>query len=325
MPPTQDPFSGLSEEELIQLLSGLGGATGGGLPGKTPANRLNYYQDLISTLGFDPVQQAGLGPDAGAPVQPDYQPSVNKQRYIYESDPLYKQIFDLVDKGASPTSAVSAAGIKDATQAKTAEKIATDYAASVVDELNAKQKYDQGVTKKAQAYTAPDGSKYKNAPLGGNDIYGTASEYDLLGQPGIQDLLATIGAQRGTAFTNAGPQHRTADATYTTPGSPESSGRPVLFDSINNGQPNTTNAMWRPDSKAAVPGTSKSGNGPERSWDAPALQDPKSFIGGNTVTDAAYRNAAAGRIDKSQKTQVRSDANTNAMRRILALRTILGG
>jgi hypothetical protein len=277
MPP-QDEFSGLTEEELIALLGSLGGVTNGGIPGKSAANKLNYYQDLISTLGFDPVQQAGIDV-ADQPPPEEYVPGVNKQRYIYESDPTYKQIFDLIDQGASPATAVSEADLKD-DQAKEAQKVATDYAGSVVDEMNSRQKFEtsQAAKQKKASYTAADGSKYKNAPLGGNDVFGTASEYDLLGQPSIDELAQQLGQTR-LAQTPGLRTHNTR-------------GGPV----------------------AVGAGTK-----------ATDTMVSKAYGNESGVTRAATRNAAADRITKAKNTQVRSDANTNAMRRILALRTVLGG
>lgn len=320
---------GLSTDELMQMLAQM---QGGNLPGKTPASQLNYYQDLVSTLGFDPVQQAGISP-TDAPVQPEYLAPINKQRAVYESDPVYKQIFDLVDQGNSPASAVSAAfrdaKISDGAQMKEAAKIAADYAMSNVDELNARNKFEaDNVTKRAN-YTQSDGSKYKNAPLGGSDINASASEYSLLGSPTIGDLESQLASVRGlkpqATFKDLGPQARSADAAFTTQAAkPAVSGRPIVADSVNGAQ-GVGNELIRMPSQKATPATVQTGDGPERSWEKPSMEYQGSFVGGNSSTDAAYRNALNARIEKSKTTQVRSDANTNAIRRVLALRKILEG
>ena len=104
----------------------------------------------------------------------------------------------------------------------------------------------------------------------------------------------------------------------------------MLYDNIN-GDPNASNAMWNPPSQPVtkeVAGKVTSGNGPERSWDAPSIKPTGRTLYGNGTSandTAAYRAAVRQRIGKAKNTQVRSDANTNAIMRALALRTVLGG
>jgi len=336
----QDPNQPPDIEELLQMLAAQGGY--GGLPGKTPASQLNYYQDMISSLGVDPIQQIGMS-DPQVPeqiTQPFVEP-INKTEFAYGKDPTYAKIFELVKAGNSPPAAVKAAGITDDTQAKEAKAIAEKYAGELADSLNAKQTYDAKTAtetaKYQQKYTAPDGSKYKNAPLGNGGVFDTASEYDLLVAPTVEEMMAQLSKNRQfaphTQMVDTGPQHRTADAGYLSgykPASAGQSGRPILYDNIN-GDPNTSNAMWNPPSQPVtkeVAGKVTSGNGPERSWDSPSIKPTGRTLYGNGTSandTAAYRAAVRQRIGKAKSTQVRSDANTNAIMRALALRTVLGG
>jgi hypothetical protein len=335
-------FGGLSEDELIAMLSQMGGY--GGMPGKTPANQLNYYQDMVSSLGFDPIQAMGtVDPEADAP--PEYVPSISKQRRVYGGNSTYVKMFDAIDANADPTSAVAAAGIKDPDEQKKAEAIAAAYAGEIVDEENSRQKFEQSNQKKAASYTAPDGSKYKNAPLGGpsSDIMASASEYDLMGAPDTQQLLEQLVQQkalkRSGSLIDLGPQSRSTPATYTTPGVRAGQSVTRQMGSTVDEAPPGVSSMEMEYAKSmqknsptyttkatkAVQPTSNSGNGPERSWEEPSLKQGKQYIGGSVERQAALRQNARGRIDKAKSTQVRSDANTNAMRRILTLRTIIGG
>ena len=291
-----DPYVPQDDDEILQMLMQYQGST---LPGNTAAQQMNYYQDLTSTLGFDPVQQAGLQEEQAPPEQP-YVPPVSKQRIAYGSNPLYVELFDRIDSGQDPITAyneVEKSHAKDITwtdtlgadtsDAKNISTAAKDYAFERASAFQGEQDFQQKqlATQQKQSYTQPDGSKYKNTPLGGNDIYGTASEFDLLGQPDVDVLLKQFATQnKGFApqvqMQNAGPQKR---------------------------YPKT------------------GGGGGERSYEQPQLQvTNRSYVGGTAQSDAAARQATKNRIKQSQATRVRSDANTNAMRRILALRTILG-
>lgn len=332
--PQTDPNGPPDIEQLIQMLASQGGY--GGLPGKKPSDQLNYYQDMVSTLGFDPVQQIGLG-DQPDPAEEQFTPKINKTEFTYGKDPTYAKIFELVKAGNSPAAAVTAAGIKDEVKAKEAATIAANYAGELADNLNAQQTFDAKSAKTKAKYTKPDGSKYKNAPLGGNGVYDSASEYDLMGAPTEAELMQQLASSRQFAphaqMQQNGPQHRTADPLQVqnfTPASAGQSGRPVPYDSVN-GDPNTSNAMWNPPSKAitkAKDSGTKAGNGGERSWDEPSLTPTGRTLYGNGTSandTAAYRAAVRQRMGKAKNTQVRSDANTNAMLRVLALRTVLGG
>lgn len=270
-------YSDLTEDELLQMLANYQGST---LPGKTPSQQLNYYQDLVSTLGFDPVQQSGIGWDEPAP-----QEEVSLQRTAYSSNPIFSEVFDRIDSGSDPISAYNEtrkAHEKDldweGEDAKTLSSAAKDYAFERAKSLQKAQ--SEGAT-----YTRPDGSKYKNAPLGGNNIFASASEYDLLGQPTVDDLVAEYGRSLAT------------------PRTPMQAGKKAI---------EAVGAGWD-----KVGGVLR-GKAPAK----PA--PPPTGLTGDKRTDDAMKMRLTEVIDKKKATQVRSDANVNAMRRILALRTVLG-
>jgi len=67
-------------------------------------------------------------------------------------------------------------------------KIVSDYATEKFDATQAASQTDE-------SFTLADGSKAKNIPLGGRDVYGRANEYDLWGAPSVAegaDVLAGI-------------------------------------------------------------------------------------------------------------------------------------
>lgn len=189
-----DPYQDMSDGDLIAMYAGMNPA----LFGADPAKRLNYYQDLSSSIGFDLAQLSGVtNPD---PVQQTYTPPINQTGAMYSSNPFYASIFQAIEDGADPITAATSArdqlgfnGTDDEFNNQVVT-IATNYAA---DKVKAQQsQLDWQSTQRADGgWTMPDGSKYKQSPLGGNDINATASEYELLGAPSVDALLAEYGTK----------------------------------------------------------------------------------------------------------------------------------
>lgn len=249
--------SGQSENDFINMLFGAG-AGGAQMPGKTAAQRLAYLKSFESLLGVPMTALAGQA-GQGSSVAPP--PFVSQQRAIYGDNPMYKNVFDAIDNHVDPDTALKMAGVKpvaDDPNSAVVRQAAVDYATEKV-------RYNQDLQKQQTAtFTKPDGSKYKNAPLGGTDIFGTASEFDLMGAPTEQTLVdqyvKSLGTKRqtGTKTTmNVGPH-------------------------------------------------------------GPAVGTP------SKAQRSLATRVANHRITQAKGTQVRSDANANLMRRILAAKTLLG-
>lgn len=181
--------SGQSEDDFINMLYNAG-ASGGQMPGKTAAARLSYLKSVEGLLGVPLTAlagQAGVSQETPLPFQ-------SQQRAIYGYNPMYNDIFDAIDNNADPDSALLTAQVKseadDPTGYANAYRAAVDYATEKV-------KYNQSIQQSQGSYTAPDGSKYKNAPLGGTDIYGMADEYDLMGAPDEAAMIDLYAKSKG--------------------------------------------------------------------------------------------------------------------------------
>lgn len=307
------PYADLSEDELIQMLAGYQGST---LPGKTPAAQLNYYQDLVSTLGFDPVQQTGLG--WGEEEQAS-RPKTSLQRTAYGANPIYKEVFDRIDSGMDPTTAYE--------ETKAAHDKELDWDANGKDIASAAKDYaferakniqtEEETAAAGQSYTRPDGSKYKNAPLGGNGIFETASEYDLLGAPTVDDLVSQYAqSRRKTTPGQGGPGSSIADVFK------------HQAEIVNGPDDVAFNKDFGIRGTAGDPRKQGPTSDPtmgRRSKNAGRQQAIDAGYTGDKITDNVTKMKLTETLNKKKGTQVRSDANTNAMRRILALRTVLGG
>jgi hypothetical protein len=94
-----------SEDEIIQGAYGLA-ASGSNVYGKTPANKLNYLQDVASSLGVPLMELFGAPPDYGpAPTMAD-----NPAFKVYGSNPVFAKAFELMDtQGMDPRRAYEAA------------------------------------------------------------------------------------------------------------------------------------------------------------------------------------------------------------------------
>jgi hypothetical protein len=81
-----------SEAEIIERAYGLA-SSGSNVSGKTSANKLNYLQDVASSLGVPLTELFGAPPDYGpAPTMGD-----NPVDRIYGRNPVFGTAFDLID------------------------------------------------------------------------------------------------------------------------------------------------------------------------------------------------------------------------------------
>ena len=309
---SNDPYSPYQsdDDDLMNMFLqyGLQGETNS-MPGDTMQQKLNYYQDIVSTLGVDPIQQAGLGQEA----QPQWVEPTSKARQVYGSNEAYSNMFDLIDQGYDPDTALSMTS--EAAKAGQFESVknwddspesltklsdrANQYA---FEKAGADQDRQMFEAKNAPSYTQADGSKYKNAPLGGNDIYATASEYDLLGAPDVDSVLSQYAKERGSA------------------------------DFYGKSQPNKPVPVSKGDGRGATapkgagdwgytdPVANKSSDSKRKAIAAPKQK----LVSGDKITDNNARLQVQKRIDATKGNQVRSDANKNAMMRLMAFRTMIG-
>lgn len=292
-----DPFTDMGEDDLIAMYAGMNPQ----LYGENPAKRLNYYQDLAQTLGFDLVQLAGV--DNPAQQVPQWQEPINQTAQMYGSDPFFASIFQAIENGADPISATRAArdqlgmpeGMTQDDFNQTILPIATQYAGERVKTQQARMDWERENADKIGGWTAPDGSKYKQSPMGGNDIRATASEFDLIGAPSVEDLISQYAKDRN-------PANRI---------------RPGAGVSASGGDFQARGAGWSLPAQAAGATQPRSATKPKGNFSSNPLVEKYAM--------QEAKGDAQRYIDKTKNTRVRSDANINAMRRITALAGLLQG
>lgn len=298
--PYYDPYQDMGEGDMMAMYAQMNPQ----LFGSDPAKRLNYYQDLMSTLGTDLVQTAGVT----NPAAEQYAEPMNQTGAIYGSDPFYASIFQAIEDGADPISAAKAArdqvGFKGTPEEFNQQvvSVATQYAGERVQNQQARAQWE---AENGGGWSMPDGSKYKQTPLGGNDVRATASEYDLLGAPDAESLFNQYASAR-----MAKPK-MTPGAGISASAGPAASG----------------GFGWTAGTAAPAPRTDADKKNPAatmpniqpRNVGAPAL------AGGDYFANKVAKDSINKRVEQSKNTQVRSDANRNLMRRITALAGLLQG
>ncbi len=298
--PYMDPYQDMGEGDMLAMYAQMNPQ----LFGNDPAKRLNYYQDLMSTLGTDLVQTAGVT----NPAAEQYMEPMNQTGAIYGSDPLYASVFQAIEDGKDPITASKLA--KDAGLFKGTDQefndrvvsVATQYAGERVQNQQARSQWE---AENGGGWSMPDGSKYKQTPLGGNDVRATASEYELMGSPDPQALFDQYLQQNGTR-----PKM--------TPGAGISASA---------GPANSNGFGWSAGATPTAPRTDADKKKPA------AVADPNTqprnaaprLAGGNFFLEKAAKDSINKRVDQSKNTSVRSDANRNLMRRITALAGLLQG
>lgn len=298
--PYYDPYQDMGEGDMLAMYAQMNPQ----LFGNDPAKRLNYYQDLMSTLGTDLVQTAGVS----NPAAEQYQAPMNQTGSIYGSDPFYASIFQAIEEGKDPITAAKLArdqlGYKGTPEEFNQQvvSVATQYAGERVKNQQDEMSWQ---AENGGGYTMPDGSKYKQTPLGGNDVRATASEYELMGAPDPEALFQQYLQQNGTR-----PKM--------TPGAGMSASA---------GPENSNGFGW---TAGAAPAASRTDADKKRKPEAAAanIQQRNAaprLAGGNFFLEKAAKDSINKRVDQSKDTQVRSDANRNLMRRITALAGLLQG
>ncbi len=329
-----DPFGQLSDEDMLALYSGIQGQ----LPGGKPKDRLSFLSSMSNMLGFNPVALAGVeNPDPKA-ADPFVDPG-NVTSETYAGNPLYDTIFQMIDQGADPVTAVKKAkdsgqfgSIWTAEDEKQNLQIAVDYKKEEVGRTQAQQAWDTKTSAKTAAYTAPDGSKYKQSPMGGNDINGFASEYDLLGAPSEQDLISEYAASVKPKAASASETARMIREQSGRSAQPQMGQRADGF-GWGATMPVAASQDMGDTTGRVAPGL---GGGAWSAWaKAGGLKMPQTatkskgqFSDNSEVEKYAQQEAkfqAKTRVGRSKNTMVRSDANRNAMARVAALLTMIQG
>lgn len=307
--PSTDPYA-LSDAELMDYI--LSASANGGVFGKDPSARLTTLSKMQSLLNgpllTSMFPQETVSAETLAP-----QLAPNLQRQVYGNNPVFKALFDTMDSGADPLSAVSAVG--EAVQAGKFEgmdpsvwekqkeqilKVATDYGMDAYKNQNA---YEQDVAKyqagggsggSSTKYVMSDGTPYKGSNLGRGTM-GMANEYELLGSPSVQEAKSQLIAQwaQDHPAKDAGikqPKRSTWDLAGRAMDAKDKGALDEVYRNINSAV-NTTSSIAR-----------------------------ATKMGDNKVTDFLVKE----RLNKAKNTTVRSEESKNLAYKILALRSLAG-
>lgn len=284
-------FTEPTEGEMLQQYATMLG----GLPGSTPAQRMNYFQDIMSTMktfGVDP--RTLLGPSAPEPMDPFVeQPNATEQ--MYGGDPLYATIFKaIVEQGMSPIQAAKLArdqvGWTPSDPMASAEEfnrdvvqVATQFARDEQARNQARVEYDA----RAAANT------------GKPSALATASEYDLLGAPDVDTLMAE--------YVRSKAPLQVAYSSSSKPRVGRSSGASVL------------------DFQQPAPSDKKGRGAPPAGMGQPHTVRPTTLAGGDYYANKVAKDSIRNRVNQAKNTRVRSDANNQAMNTLLAMAGMLQG
>jgi hypothetical protein len=127
------------DPEQLQILSALIQA----MPGETAQNRLNYFQDLMGQLNVDPfgTQQ---------PVIQEWQAPASQVRAMYGQNPGLQAVFQAIDEGVDPLTAMRGA-------------IADDRFPELSGmDITEKQNYTSSLNKVAEDYSSERAETAKN-------------------------------------------------------------------------------------------------------------------------------------------------------------------
>lgn len=298
--PSTDPY-GLSDAELMDYI--LNSSANGGVYGKDPSARLttlSKMQGLLNGPLLTSMFPSETIMDPTTVPEPTLAP--NLQRQVYGNNPLFKSLFDTMDSGADPLSAISAIeqAVKEGKfegvtpdvlerQKEQILKVATDYGMESYKNLNT---YNEDVLKAQTNATNPDdqyymsnGTKYKGSNLGRGTM-GMANEFDLLGAPSTEEAKRQLMDQ----YAASHPSQHSPKVPVPQAGnwSPEDDQIKTTVDSV-------LNDVF---SKA---------------------ETAKKFVH-NKTADFLVKE----RLDKAKNTNVRSEANRQMAYKILALRSLAG-
>ncbi len=265
--------------------------------------KIDYLNKIANMTGIPFVQLAGVGGEQAAA------PQVPQTRQMYQGNAAFQKAFDAIDAGYDPYS-VTAAYVQDSKADPTLAGIDPKEFRSIAEQY-AKERV---ATPEQGGFSKADGSKYKYSPLGGNDIYATASEYDLMGAPSMDEALRLVAQSRRQS------QGGSASLPFTT--------REVDTPAGEYAQGFTPGRKAAGATFEKVPAGKKTVVNPLPDFIRPVLGGKRAPVSaGDRQVDESFDNIAKWRteqrLNKAAGTQVRSDANTNAMRRIVALRSLL--
>lgn len=305
--PQADPF-GLSDAELMDYI--LNASGNGGVFGKDPNARLTTLSKMQSLLN-GPLLTSMFPQEtvSAETIAPQLAP--NLQRQVYGNNPVFKALFDTMDSGADPLSAVSAVG--DAVKAGKFQgmdpsvwenqkeqvlKVAQDYGFESYKNQNAYAEdmaaYGASGGVGGKQFLMSDGTPYKGSNLGRGTM-GSANEFELLGAPSVQEAKSQLIAQWAQ-------DHPTKDAGIKQPkrSTWDLAGRAV--DAKNKG---VMDEIYGNINSAV---------------NSAASTARATRMGDNKVTDFLVRE----RLNKAKNTQVRSEESKNLAYKILALRSLAG-
>lgn len=293
-------YSGYNTDQFMWDLYGSPqfGQDEAGLPGDSVSKRMSMLKSIMSTTGIPIVQLLGLDPATmGGQEQQDPLP-VNQTGAMYGSNPMYASAFAAIDEGKDPESVYQTLVSKaqdygfdpnDPTATDRIFSTVLNYAKDKVgvQEAAAKQSAGSGST-----FTLPSGKKIH----GGPDIMGFQSEFDLLGQPQVADLMSQYAASmRPKNMKHTVSRKGGVDVA---PG----------FEQVGS-------TVFGPNGFKQKVGSSQEGYDLAQNSAVAGLSKNQRF-----QAERVFNK----RINSSKQNMVRSDANANAMRAVLALRNLVG-
>lgn len=277
---------------------------GGGMPGKSASQKLAFLKSIMSATGLPLTQLLG-----GGVTHDPVAPYVNQTLQMYGSSPMYQEAFGSIEAGADPQTVMKNLldpniskefGI-DPSDATTTSRIYDTLQAYARDRVQGRQ-YERENVSEGNTFTLANGKKYNGDP----NIMGQASEYDLMGRQDPQELLKQFAAQRATKYE--AHDRATPGGVDLAPGIQRLNGR-VYNDSGTSysaplGTPGYGSAQMEKDLQ----------NAPMSGREL----DP------NSSYYKSLQSTMKRRVEQSKTNMVRSDANSSAMRNILALRALIG-
>jgi hypothetical protein len=272
------------------------------MPGDTFSKKVSALKAFASLSGLPIAQLLGGGatPTPQAPV-------VNTVGEMYSSNPMYQQAFAALDSGNDPDTVlqhlIDTKAVDGTDQNKLGHvfNVLSDYAKANVDNAQTLAAQDQG-----SSYTLANGKKFKGDP----GIMGFTSEYDLLGQPQVADLMKQYAASRPVTQAQTVPQFAG--------GGLFSQGQ-----SVPNHAGGVDVAPGREFANGKLYGGGQTLAQPDQAAAYDAAQSGTHY-GLNPLFAQQIEGRLKGRLNSAKTNMVRSDANTAAMQNLLSIRALLG-
>lgn len=154
------------------------------MPGKTMSQKLNFFQDLGGSLGFDP-----FGGDQRDFVEEPYYDAPNRVDQVWGRDPVASVLFDAIDEGMSPMEAYQAAVerelVKEPAPGEKAQvdylDLASQYATAEAARLADKAQFETEQAGKRAVFE----SKRQPSLM---DLFNAPTLYEAAGAPTEQEL-----------------------------------------------------------------------------------------------------------------------------------------